>query len=331
VSLLPEFLWASLRIIAYIEKAASRLDSVAEACVKGQVDTQSLAHLLDPPYLNDINVEDTTMSSVTTNDGRLLRFILRTIKGDAEASIYSTDPFVYWDNLCSRPVLRRYVGSRHLLFNRSANCAKAIAWPETRIFFDTCNDKDFRDPALNQWETLREVQYITEEKSEFQMKTDMRFNYIYCFPGNLSIQKVEIQCPPRVFKLPGSIGFRFGDIVYEPAVVAKNVTVGNDLIMQIHLTHLNESFTETKELEKFRRINMEIQELKGWEKMVYAGGGSISLAVVCVIAVVGSLLCCIYFHLKSRKISKPSNNIELNILSKERKADTPAPSSALVS
>jgi len=64
------------------------------------------------------------------------------------------------------------------------------------------------DPQLSQWNTDKETENIELYSNVSQVLKTIDANYIYCFPGEITMQNQKYKCPLELFKLKPKIAFR---------------------------------------------------------------------------------------------------------------------------
>ena len=132
---------------------------------------------------------------------------------------------------------------------------------------------------------LREPQLI-------QIQTDMFYNYISCFPGNITLQNTTMECPPHVFKLSMDIAFALPGRVYRPQHNSYKVTIGTDKHLLINTIHLNESLSKGEtyllhEIERLKEINAQIQAMTPVTGLVRSvGEGNTLMLLAAVITII---------------------------------------------
>lgn len=90
------------------------------------------------------------------------------------------------------------------------------------LIAERCTTENYLDPRIDKWERIE----TTTNMSEFdpQVRISKFYNYVYCFPNNITIHNATQFCPPSVFKLLVDVNFATGNIEMESVTITLNVT-----------------------------------------------------------------------------------------------------------
>ena len=197
----PEYTWLSSLIVNKITQAALDLQRITDEAKRGRVATAPLARLTGIENLREIPSSDTQFLSVLRVNNHTLNLKFTVMENSKDTKVYKVHAFEHWDNLDATPRLMRYTGASYLIYNEDKNCIKALTAVPDEYVSDQCLELDGDDPALNQWEIVKETEDIETYINVSQVKKTILFNYIYCFPGSITIDTRNYKCPMEVFKL----------------------------------------------------------------------------------------------------------------------------------
>lgn len=206
-------------------------------------------------------------------------------------------------------------------------CTKSIEIPVGQITYENC-EGEVRDPTLNQWITIKESNNILAENQNTQIKTDNFYHYVYCFPGEIIVLNMTMECPPHVFKLTMDTSFQIQNRQFKGT--SMNLKLTNRLArqMQIEFVHLNHTDTDgelelLKTIEQLKQVNAEleknsilpdIQKLSTTWTVITAGGIGL-LFLSCLI-----IVCWLRMNNRNRDVSQPT--VALNVIN-DRSPKTP--------
>lgn len=279
-NLMPKFTWISAYMQSRITSSASDLRTIIEEFNYGRVATRELRYLFKLDSLEGINNHDTTFESVTKIATNIIRFKFAVREKSRTTFVYKVAAFQYWDNLTALPSLMEYQGDRFLIFNETNNCIKAINEPTQTAVLDECTEANFTDPRLQNWRSIISTEDIYSVKNTCQVKRTLLFNYIYCFPENITLKTGEHKLPPNVVRLPVSEPFKIPIMNYKPIVRKINITNEHEYaaIDSIHIGHFpmgSDATDQTKwfqEIQRLRKLNQQLKIREEKNVSVERGG-----------------------------------------------------------
>lgn len=183
--LMPKVSWTSSYIQSRIYTAAQDMKNIVNQFIRGHVATEELSELLNIPQLYDVDPEDAHfITAVNINLNTIfLRFYTKVRSADTH--VYKVDAFNYWENLIQTPVRMECRGYKHLIYNESNNCLKAIEEPSTLAITQTCLNPNSTDPRLQIWKEVPTTGNIYATTDTCQVKATANYHYIYCFPFDI--------------------------------------------------------------------------------------------------------------------------------------------------
>lgn len=78
-----------------------------------------------------------------------------------------------------------YVGKPFVLFDKTHNCRKAVIDSRATLISERCNKADYIDPNLDKWQIIPGKLNVTEVQA--QVKVTKFYNFIYCYPNNITL------------------------------------------------------------------------------------------------------------------------------------------------
>ena len=218
VQLILRMTWTTTYVQTRMMTMASNLKAMIDEYSHGRVACKEVAELLRIPELELVSNEWTFFESIErVQDNRtkvpifLLKFNVNNI--EPNSFIYRVQSFRYWDHLTETPVLMEYKGYNWLMHNESSNCLLAIEEPSEVFLQVGCIEANHTDPRLQLWDQIAETQDIYKYNHTCQVRKLASYNYIYCFPFNITTVMGTFRNPPHVFRLPGrSFSIADGDL-----------------------------------------------------------------------------------------------------------------------
>lgn len=180
--------------------------------------------------------------------------------------------FSHWDNLTGSPTYKVYKGSKYIIYNSINNCARSIEQPFEKLIYDSCTIADYEDEEMNEWETKMTVDELNYNANitKPQVQRSAFANYVYCFPGNITIRSKVYRCPHSVFKLPITTSFKVGEIHHVVNSVTLNVTKNFKIAVDdVHPGHFDEEqdvADEYKWLETTKHLKEQLKLLQQVDK-----------------------------------------------------------------
>lgn len=250
----PHYMWVAGVIINKILAQGTELSKVIEQARKGQIETNAMSKIFAIPSLQDIRPEDTVLKSVSLLErGSIhIEFSARIFSPDTR--VYEAFGFNHWDQLTEKPQYKEYKGAKKLMYNETSNCIKAIDESSDPIIFEECIELDGEDPALSIWTPVPEMMNISRYVDMSTIKKTLEHNYIYCFPGNITIGDKNYRCPVEVFRLPTDKAFKTSTSRHVPSRIQMNVTQKELAIDNIHVGHFQDDSDVVNELRMFDKI-----------------------------------------------------------------------------
>ena len=209
--MIPEVIFPSNAIIRSIRLASERLDEVIDTYVEtGKVDLKNIGLLLNNTHLEKQHSwRDTVFDNFMVGQGDTILFEFTALQRSEDTHAYQTDAFDYWDNLTEPTIIkRRHEGEQHMIFNHTSNCVRHIPKPKLRAINEECSTTNYDDGHLDDWKIIQTISDFDEIKPSAQVKSTATYNYIYCFPYNITMDNIgTLRCPYKPFKLSQNIGF----------------------------------------------------------------------------------------------------------------------------
>lgn len=264
--LMPRVSWTSAYIQARITAGAQDIRTIIEEYSYGRVACKEMASLLNIKELEDIDNHDTNFEFIRRSGSNSFVFKFAVRNRALNTRVYKVSAFKYWDNLTGVPKLMEYRGYNYLIHNETANCLKAIEEPSQRAILEVCNEANYTDPRLNIWEMLVETRDVYRFNHTCQVKRTLVYNYIYCFPFNITTKMGIFRNPPHVYRLPLSEAFELPMTKYVPVVRKLNITGSFEFpaIDSIHMGLFpmgSEAIDEIKWFDKMQMLMKENEKL----------------------------------------------------------------------
>lgn len=263
---LPMIAWKSAYIQDTIAEAGFRLERIMHGYRRGQAEMFDIGMLWNITYFKTIDSTDTLMTNVTRIAPSTLYMKILVKNKSQDTKAYNIHTFDYLDNLLTEPVMLKYQGPKHILYNTTSKCTIAIDEPRfQQTVQDSCCSVNWVDPKLNNW---ARVTVNATAKLRPQVKRVHLWNYIYCIGNNITIDGEVMKCPIYPFKLPLTNSFKTFGHDYVAHVVKINsggphwetldTALPNSLIPEQELSelHLLES------ADRIRRERLEIEAQK---------------------------------------------------------------------
>lgn len=264
-----------------------------------------MAVLLNLPNLERVDNHDTKFESIfrAADNVLRLRFIVRNRSKDT--FVYKVSSFKYWDNLTGVPSLMEYRGYNYLIYNETANCLRAIEEPEQNAVLEMCDEANYTDPRLNMWEKLVETRDVYRFNHTCQVKRTFEYNYIYCFPFNITTRMGTFRNPPHVYRLPLSEAFELPITKYVPVIRKLNITGPYEFpaVDSIHMGHFpmdSEAIDEVKWFDKMQSLmalNEKLVDERDRSISIEKHGGTFWFLIVLTVLLVLTTACLIMFNI----------------------------------
>lgn len=106
-----------------------------------------------------------------------------------------------------------------MIHNTTSNCPKLVI-PHGRLIYDVCINNNYRDPKLDSW-----TERSSGLKQNAQKIAKNHRNYLYCYPGSITIDNQKMECPAETIKLALFQSLETGDETrYEASTEFKNIS-----------------------------------------------------------------------------------------------------------
>ena len=269
--LLPQVTWLSSFIQSRILSRVADLKTIINEFTYGRVATLEMSDLLNITSLKEVDNYETLFEYVkpghAPNNIRLKFWVTNKSK---DTFVYKVSAFRHWDhlsstNLTQQPSLMEYQGDNYLIYNKTSNCIKAIEEPAQRLISEECSDQDYVDPKLRVWRTLITTDRIYEHNNSTTVKKTARYNYVYCFPWNITIADGVHRCPPYVFRVPVSLAFTTQSYKYKSYRRKLNITVAEsyaiDVVHSGHFEFDSETSNEVNMFDNIRALRVKLDEM----------------------------------------------------------------------
>lgn len=314
--LMPRVSWVSSYIQSRVTAASSDLRTIIDEYSHGRVACKEISDMLNIPALQGIDNADTRFESAELVNPQLIKMKFAVREKSPNTFVYKVNPFMYWENLTGMPNLMEYRGDKFLIFNESSNCLKAIDEPSQRAVLEDCTARNYTDPRLQYWQTLISTTDIYAYNHTCQVKRTLEYNYIYCFPWNITTKTGIQRAPPYVFRLPINQGFEVPTMKYTPLVRKLNITSPFEFpaVDSVHLGHFpmgSEATDELKwydEIQRLRKLNEQLLNERDSSINIVKHGAtwwvSISFITILVITTVGLVTYNLYISDRSSKRHK---------------------------
>lgn len=205
VWLLPRFTWTSSFLNAKIIQAGADLRTILDEYMHTRVAVSEMADLLNLTAIKGIENKDTWFESVIAPQGsaRTLVFKFSVREKSKDTFVYKVNAFRYWENLTTEhPVLLEYTGQRYLIHNETNDCLEAVDEPTDRSVDEECLEPQTVDPRLSTWTVVSTDLYGHQKKQvPGSVKRTLLYNYVYCFPLNITLSDGQYRCPPYPFRV----------------------------------------------------------------------------------------------------------------------------------
>lgn len=186
------------------DKTSIAAQNLQIAINSGKIDQSALATLTGITDFNKYPAEtiDYVNHNVTFRDDDsvllILEFVIHLI--DETSLIVTPKGFTHWNLNTNENELLEYDGVKLALFNRSSNCITPIEELHTTYTSMTCTENNYIHQDLYKWKVIATGD-PTKTKRKEQVVHSNQHNYIYCFPGNITISGDTEICPNAVLKI----------------------------------------------------------------------------------------------------------------------------------
>ena len=301
VHLSSKMTWLSSFIQTRIILASSDLRTIIDYLTRGQVATLELSELLNLTEIRNIDPRDTEFISVQQLTPNTLRLKFNVRLRSNECHIYQVHSFRYWDNLTHIPNLLEYQGREYVLWNKTANCIKGIEKPIDRAILDECSEVDHKDTKLNIWRSIVTTSDVYRNNVA-SYKHSFKWNFIYCFPWNITVNGETTRCPILTFKLDSNIPFHTKNITYN-GLRRKIISsfVEQPFVESVSPAHFDSNKIAINNLAMFDRI----QELQALNEdlinnqelsIIVTKHGMVYWSTICTVGFLITICICLILH-----------------------------------
>ena len=304
-TLVSELHWTGNFVYRRMEESKEALMTLTEACEKEQIDTKSLAYLLEMQSLRKLTSELTKLDVIRRIDHNTVNIRFTHPYTDKHTRVFKVLSFKYWVNLTSHPMMLDYDGPEYLIHNYTSNCTKGIDQPETDAIYESCMTKDYGDPRLQLWKS-------SEPKDEIpppEIKKTRSHTFVYCMFNNITIENETVRCPPFVIKFPILQSFETHGIVHNATFTRVNAT---NTIQPIPVKHFNSSLHDHDDFDNqmalissIRKLNRALGEAVDEKNSHTFPWGSPSVLAVnafSIVSVAITIACCVYKMCKGKSV-----------------------------
>lgn len=254
----PQYVWlSSLKIT----QSANDLQRITDEAGRGRMAVEPLFRLTNLRELRSLSTAHTQFLSVTRINDHTINFKFIGVIEAENVFAYKVYAFDHLDNLDSVPRRLHYTGAQYLIYNETSNCIKALSEAPDEYTGEQCVELDGEDPALNQWDIIEETENIEKYAKQPIVKKTLGYNFISCFPGNITIDGKSYRCPIEVFKLKSSHEFKTATQRHVPTYAKLNST--NELAVEVvHAGHFRDDSDVVQHLEMFETLRKERKKLR---------------------------------------------------------------------
>jgi hypothetical protein len=261
-----------------------------------RLDLWAVSSLIQENQFTDIDEDSAHISELTSPKTGVLKIQFSGRTYDNTTQVYRVDAFKIWTNLTDDPTLVEYVGERFLIYNQSINCVKAINEPAQTYATESCDQQNGIDPNLAHWSQIIKQEDPYAQPNTTQYKSGWPYNYIYCWKLNITIGEETIKCPPYVFRLNATIGWRTSD---DTKMEGTSIRRKNELRIvnhNVHIVHFKNNehlIDENYAFEKVKNLKVELARIKQENvaiKLPIEGGGLTYITTMKILFVIITLL-----------------------------------------
>lgn len=258
------YTWLATYIETRLLFATADLKSIIEESRHGRVATAALSNLINITEIADIDNRDTAMLSMHMISPQTIRFRFNTRVKSKDTLIYRVHAVKYWDNLTEIPQLMEYQGPKFVVYNTTINCIKGIDEPIERAVSEECSQTNFADPELSTWRVLISTRDIYNNHKSVSIIKAVNFNYVYCFPFNITIVDGTYRCPTKQFKVPVNIGFN--TLNRTVTATKKKLRIKSDIdrlfVDDVHISHFPNMSIATTGVVMFDRVQSLLKQVE---------------------------------------------------------------------
>ena len=297
----PRFVWIASVVANKILASGTDLRKVIDEAKTGHVAVYQVARLLNLPQLKQLKVEQTLFESVRRIDKNTINFRFTVSVLAPDTFVYQVAAFNHWDNLADIPEYLEYRGANYLIYNETANCIKAVDPPRhTTLHGEECTELDGEDPQLSKWVITRKTHDMGDTVNMSLVQKTLEYNYIYCFPGNITIGKETYRCPMEAFRLKSDKAFKTADRRHNPTKIQQNVTErhGIDAVHAGHFEDDSDTVNELRIFDKLKEFRSKLEAINTESIVLKRTTISWIIGGICASGLTaGIVYCCVVYQL----------------------------------
>lgn len=206
-----------------------------------------------------------------------------------------------------------YIIVEYLVYNKTSNCVKSIELPlYDRLINIFCEEPGADDTFLDNWERVVTTRNIKKYAQELEVFMSRGYDYVYCYPSNITINGRSERCPPSMLKIQSKLPYKTGS--HRSEIYSDRRHGPLELIEvedNIHFGHFDNDTDPNDEMEiidtMFRQMreiddNFLVNETWGWTIII--------LAIVIFTALLTTIIYLMYFpNLGFRKVSQDEGQV----------------------
>ncbi|CAA3033109.1 Hypothetical predicted protein, partial [Olea europaea subsp. europaea] len=257
----PAYTWLSGLIISRLTQSGLDLQRVTDEARRGRIAVEPFARLTGLSFLKDISSAETKLLSVSKVNGHTINFKFRTVIEAPDTHVERIKAFSHWDDLDSTPRYLKYDGAEYIIRNETSNCVKAISGPPEPYITEQCLEPNGEDPAVAQWSIVEVTEDIEKYANESQVVKTLGHNYVYCFPGEILIDKKHYRCPSDVFRIKPRYEFQTAKQKHVPTHISRDA-YQDVAIDDVHVGHFRDDSDVIQNLALFDQLRNERKKLR---------------------------------------------------------------------
>lgn len=240
----PHLIWMTSELQLGMSKSRDNLRRIKELYIKKTVAVKELSELLNITSFAHADELDTRFRQISYVSPQTIKLEFSIFPKSHEAGIFKVQAFDWFDIIKEPPALMSYVHANmaspghqdvitdtYIIYDIKNNCMKPISRPNRRRVDETCTVTDYVDPRLKEWKIIEQPDdiYATKLGKRAQLYQSGDYNYIYCFPFNITIKGIVQRCPVSLFRLPITEGWTTGGVNHSPKEIKLNLTQHHDI------------------------------------------------------------------------------------------------------
>lgn len=296
---MPLVVWFFMDARLHIYSSAEKLDRIIKAFRRGRLATFEVGQMFKDERIISLKEEHVKLTRVSIMGSQTFSMDVAITEIATDTSIFEIEAFDHWTELTTQPTRIHYEGARYLVFNETANCAKAIANPKPTND-ERCDDENYMDWHLKKWSRLVRNPLDTVGLYGPHVLKTAHYNFVECFQHTIIIGNKNHSCPSYTFKLKSDISFKIGNFSHTPNFKKIQLMQGGpapiEAVMSRHLEGAQKSADEVVILRDLWHLKSELAKitvepnatkqimevLSGWSYQLYVGG----LAIIGIVLIV---------------------------------------------